>query len=546
MQNSLKFPEEISYLPSSPGVYVMKDEKGEVIYVGKAKSLKHRVNSYKRPKDIKTRLLVERIDQVEFIVTSSEDEALLLENNLIKKHFPKFNVRLVDDENYPYIKLTIEPYPKIMKVYRIRGENGEYFGPFPHGHAVDVTIKTLRKVFPVRSCSLKINDSKNYEPCLLYHIGLCSAPCAHKISQHEYLKIVDALKKFLRGDNGEVLRNLQAELDRAKNELDFERGIIYRDAIKGLSGIIEKQRVMSSMDVSFDLIACEVHGDLACVVSVSVRNGRVISTYPFIMNILGGERTEEIIENFILLYPFHAQGEKVYLESVPKNRKTLEKYTFQKNLRKTKFFSVRGNIQKQVLSLAKENAKFHLENYIERHVFLKEEKTLLSLKEKLNLKRIPRRIEGYDISNISGNYAVGSMVVFENGHPNKKEYKKFKVKLTKGPNDYAMIFEILSRRLMESERFSKRKPDLLLIDGGKGQLNTVLRVKKFLNIEADVISLAKKKETVFSENAPQPINLPEDSEELKLLQRVRDESHRFAKKYFKTLHLRTARGKVEK
>lgn len=542
MQNSLKFPEEISFLPPSCGVYIMKNKEGEVLYIGKAKSLRNRVKSYKNPKDPKTAALSEKIKNVEFVVTSSEDEALLLENNLIKKHLPKYNIRLVDDVNYPYIKVTNEKYPKITKVYRIRGENGEYFGPFPHGHIVDVTVKTLRKIFPIRSCNLKISESKTYEPCLLYHIGLCSAPCAHKISMHDYLKVVESMKLFLKGEDSSVLQNMKAELEKAKNNLDYERAIIYRDAVRSLTEIIEKQRVVSSYDISFDLFACEIENNVGCLVKISVRNGRVISSYPFIVNVTSDSK-EDVFENFILLYPFHIQHERVFLEAVPKNKKALERYLLTKNSKKIYIQKIRNGISKEILSLAKENAKTHLRNYLERHMHLKEERILLNLKKNLKLSRIPIRIEGYDISNISGSFAVGSMVVFTSGNPDKKEYRKFKIKLTKGPDDYAMLFEVLSRRFTTSKDFSKEKPDLLLIDGGKGQLDIALKIKNFLNIDVDVISLAKREEMVFSEYLENPVAFQKESDELKLLQRVRDEAHRFAKRYFKILHSRTAKQK---
>jgi len=543
MQNSLKFPEEIKYLPPSPGVYLMKDDRGKVIYVGKAKSILHRVNSYKRPKDPKTYALSERVRNIEFIVTSSEDEALLLENNLIKKHLPYYNIRLVDDENYPYIKITDEKYPRIMKVYRIRGENGEYFGPFPHGRVVDTTIKTLRKVFPIRSCNVKITEARTFQPCLLYHIGLCNAPCAHKVSEREYKKVIDSLKLFLKGEDKTILERVKRELESAKNEMDFERAIIYRDSLKGLLSIMEKQRVVSNNDVSFDLFACELKDDLACIVKISVRNGRVNGTYPFIVNAHGVQDKGEILSKFLTLYPFHAQENRIYLESSSKDRKTVENFLNSFGGKRTKLLKARGDEALKVLSLARENARLQLKNYIDRHSFLKEEEILMQLKEILKLSKIPRRIEGYDISNVSGKFAVGSMVVFTNAHPDKKEYRKFKIKFLDSSNDYGMLLEVLSRRFTESKDFSVSRPDLMLIDGGKGQLDAALKIKKVLSVDVDVASLAKKEEKIFSEHLSEPVVLPGDSEILQLLQRIRDESHRFAKAYFKVLHSKQARNK---
>jgi excinuclease ABC subunit C len=534
MQNSIKFPEELEFLPDSPGVYVLKDIQNKVIYVGKAKSLKKRVSSYKNPKDLKGEALLQRVKTVEFIVTDNPDEALLLENNLIKKFKPPFNIRLVDDENYPYIKITDEEYPKIQKVYRIRGEKGSYFGPFPHGKAVETTIKTLRKIFPIRSCNLKISEDKKYQPCMLYQIGLCSAPCAHLISKTDYLKTVENLKKFLRSEDRSVINTLTMEMEKAKRDLQFEKAIIYRDAIVGLNSIFSSQRVITEGDVNFDLITAELKDDLSCVVKVTIRNGRVVSLYPFILESL--EDKQSLIEQFLMSYPQHATSQKLYIDCVIENKEALEKFLKDKTGHIVQILRVRGVVPKKVLELARDNAKIHLENYIKRKE-TETPKVLLKMKEALGLKHIPIRIEGYDISNIQGKFAVGSMVVFTKGKKDKDEYRRFKIKFVEGPNDYGMLYEVLIRRFThEGENFSKTLPNLILIDGGLGQLEVGKKVKEMLNLDIDVCSLAKKEELIFTEKSSDPIILDRDSEVLKLLQKVRDESHRFAKTYFKELH----------
>ncbi|MCI4464046.1 MAG: excinuclease ABC subunit UvrC [Caldisericum sp.] len=534
MQNSIKFPEELEFLPDSPGVYVLKDIQNKVIYVGKAKSLKKRVSSYKNPKDLKGEALLQRVKTVEFIVTDNPDEALLLENNLIKKFKPPFNIRLVDDENYPYIKITDEEYPKIQKVYRIRGEKGSYFGPFPHGKAVETTIKTLRKIFPIRSCNLKISEDKKYQPCMLYQIGLCSAPCAHLISKTDYLKTVENLKKFLRSEDRSVINTLTMEMEKAKRDLQFEKAIIYRDAIVGLNSIFSSQRVITEGDVNFDLITAELKDDLSCVVKVTIRNGRVVSLYPFILESL--EDKQSLIEQFLMSYPQHATSQKLYIDCVIENKEALEKFLKDKTGHIVQILRVRGVVPKKVLELARDNAKIHLENYIKRKE-TETPKVLLKMKEVLGLKHIPIRIEGYDISNIQGKFAVGSMVVFTKGKKDKDEYRRFKIKFVEGPNDYGMLYEVLIRRFThEGENFSKTLPNLILIDGGLGQLEVGKKVKEMLNLDIDVCSLAKKEELIYTEKSSDPIVLDRDSEVLKLLQQVRDESHRFAKTYFKELH----------
>jgi len=534
MQNSIKFPEELEFLPDSPGVYVLKDIQNKVIYVGKAKSLKKRVSSYKNPKDLKGEALLQRVKTVEFIVTDNPDEALLLENNLIKKFKPPFNIRLVDDENYPYIKITDEEYPKIQKVYRIRGEKGSYFGPFPHGKAVETTIKTLRKIFPIRSCNLKISEDKKYQPCMLYQIGLCSAPCAHLISKTDYLKTVENLKKFLRSEDRSVINTLTMEMEKAKRDLQFEKAIIYRDAIVGLNSIFSSQRVITEGDVNFDLITAELKDDLSCVAKVTIRNGRVVSLYPFILESL--EDKQSLIEQFLMSYPQHATSQKLYIDCVIENKEALEKFLKDKTGHMVQILRVRGVVPKKVLELARDNAKIHLENYIKRKE-TETPKVLLKMKEALGLKHIPIRIEGYDISNIQGKFAVGSMVVFTKGKKDKDEYRRFKIKFVEGPNDYGMLYEVLIRRFThEGENFSKTLPNLILIDGGLGQLEVGKKVKEMLNLDIDVCSLAKKEELIYTEKSSDPIVLDRDSEVLKLLQQVRDESHRFAKTYFKELH----------
>ncbi len=538
MQNSVKFPDEINLLPLLPGVYVMHGEKGEVLYVGKAKSLRKRVSSYVRPRDIKTKILSEKIRTVQFVVASSEEEALLLENNLIKKHKPKYNIRLVDDENYPYIKITNDKFPRLLKVYRINGKNGEYFGPFPHGKAIDMTIKAIRKIFPVRTCNIKIKEGRKIEPCLLYHLGLCVAPCAGKISEKEYLKIVNGLKDFLKGSSEKVLSDLYREMERAKRNLEFEKAAIYRDQIKGILSVMERQRVVSDKKISFDLFATAKKRNYAVVVKIGVREGKVVSSYPFVLKVPMRSGPSEIIKEFLLQNPFHGNFGKIYVEKKSGDYKELEDFLSEHFHSRIKISVPRGGTQKSILEMAKENAKVHLNNYLEKRKLTKEKALLEAVQKTLGLKKLPVRIEGYDISNVSGKDSVGSMVVFTNGKPDKKQYRIFKIKFVEGPNDFAMLKEVLYRRFKRKgdKVFSERMPDLLLIDGGKGQLDSAIRIKKLLDVDVEIASLAKKEELVFVEGRAEPLRLSRRSEVLKLLQRVRDESHRFAKKHFTKLH----------
>ncbi len=545
MQNSIKFPDEINLLPLLPGVYVMHGRKGEVLYVGKAKSLRKRVSSYVRPRDIKTKILSGKIKTVQFVVASSEEEALLLENNLIKKHKPKYNIRLVDDENYPYIKITDDRFPRLLKVYRINGKNGEYFGPFPHGKAIDMTIKAIRKIFPVRTCNIKFKEGRKIEPCLLYHLRLCVAPCAGKISEKEYLKIVSGLKDFLKGDSEKVLSDLYRGMERAKRNLEFEKAAIYRDQIKGIVSVMEKQRVVSDKRISFDLFAAAKRRNYAVIVKMGVREGKVVSSYPFILRVPIKSDASEIVKEFLLQNPFHGSFGKIYVEKKLRNYKEIEDFLSRYFHYRIKISVPRGEIQKSILEMAKENASIHLNNYLEKMKLTKEKALLEEVRKELGLKKLPLRIEGYDISNVSGKDSVGSMVVFTNGKPDKKQYRIFRIKYTEGPNDFAMLKEVLYRRFKRKgdKLFSQKMPDLLLIDGGKGQLDSAVRIKKLLNADVEIASLAKKEELVFTEYANEPIRLSRRSETLKLLQRIRDESHRFAKKHFRKLHGSAILGK---
>ncbi len=537
MQNSIKFPEEIKFLPLLPGVYIMKGVRGEILYIGKATRLRDRVASYMHPRDAKTISLLKHVKELDFVVTSSEGEALLLENNFIKKHRPKYNIRLVDDENYPYIKITNDKYPRLLKAYRIKGKNGEYFGPFPHGKAIDLTIKAVRKIFPVRTCNLKIRDDKALESCLLYHLGLCAAPCAHKTSLKEYLNIVENLKAFLRGNSEGVIKKLQDRMSKAKDALEFEKAAIYRDQINGILSVMEKQRVVSERRISFDSFAVCKKRSSAVIVKLSVRNGRVISSYPFILSVPMKASNSQILEEFLLQHPFHGSFMKIYVPMKLPQQRSTEDFLSKKNHFATKISIPKGKMQKELLAMATQNAMAHLDNYIEKRKFSKEKKILEELKNLLGLLKLPVRIEGYDISNISGMDSVGSMVVFTNGKPDKNQYRRFKIKFVKGPNDYAMLKEVLFRRFKENgDSFANKKPNLLLIDGGKGQLDAAIKIKKLLKLDVSIASLAKKEELIFFEDMNGPIRLPRSSEVLKLLQCVRDESHRFAKAYFTKLH----------
>lgn len=548
MSTKVHSPDE---LPQKPGIYIMKDINEEIIYVGKSKSLRNRVKSYfqKNLDSPKTKVLMSHFNSLEYIVTNTEKEALILEANLIKKHRPRYNIRLKDDKRYPYVKITDEDFPKIV-ITRTISKTGTYYGPFTDVTAVRQTVKFLKQLFRIRTC--KRMDG----PCLNSQIDLCYAPCDGQISKEEYKEHIKKIDLFFQGKYNKIIKDLEIEMKQAAERQEYEKAAVIRDQISSIDEVMKKQFVEFENDLDQDIIAIAYTIHNAVAVVMNIRNGKIMGKDDFTMD--GSENTtsDEVISAFIKQYygiNRHIPKEVLLEEDIP-DKELIEEWLSDLRGNKVSLKVPQKGNKLRLVRMAGKNAE------IIKNQRQKMENSMMELKRYLNLKKLPRVIEGYDISNISGKLAVGSKVSFLDGKPNKKQYKKFKMN-TPGPNDFAMMKELLERRLKplkehyekvrineehtkhneaETEKIEPLKlgeePDLIVIDGGKGQLGMAVDVLKEYNLtHIPIIGLAKEFEEIYIPNSSFPIIIPQDNEALHLLQQVRDESHRFAVTYHRKL-----------
>ena len=503
----------------------MRDENEEIIYIGKAKNLIKRVKSYFRPNldRPKTKILMDHFNSLEYIITNSEKEALILEANLIKKHKPTYNIRLKDDKRYPYVKITNEKFPRLLITRNIT-KNGSFYGPFTDVGSVKRTVKFLKSLFKIRTC-------RNMDgPCLNSQIDLCYAPCDDHISEDEYNDIIDKIDLFFQGKYSVIVKNLKNEMKAAAKNQEFEKAAVLRDQISSIEEIMTKQFVdLVDDDADQDIIAIAEDEENVIIVVMAIRKGKIVGKDDFLMSGAIHDSKEEIVSAFIQQY----YG---YNRHVPKQI-LIDQGIDESDLLEEWLSDLRGNrvyikvpekgIKLRLVNMAKKNAD------IIKHQKKKMANSLIELKKYLKLSKLPRVIEGYDISNISGKMAVGSKVSFLDGKANKKKYKHFKIN-TPGPNDFEMMKELLTRRMKMIE--SDEEPDLIVIDGGKGQLGMACQVLEEQNLShIPIIGLAKEFEEVYIPNSSRPIIIPKDSKALHLLQQVRDESHRFAVTYHRKL-----------
>lgn len=522
MSTKVKSPEN---LPKKPGVYIMRDANDEIIYIGKAKNLINRVRSYFREKldRPKTQILMSHFDSLEYIVTNSEKEALILEATLIKKHRPRYNVQLKDDKRYPYVKITNEKYPRLIITRNIT-KNGIYYGPFTDVTSVKKTVKFLKSLFKIRTC-------RNMDgPCLNSQIDLCYAPCSGEISKEEYDEIINKIDLFFQGKYSVIVKNLKKEMAEAAENEQFEKAAVLRDQITSIEEIMEKQFVdLVDDDLDQDVIAIAPNDNEVVVIIMPIRNGKIVGRDDFLMSESQYESNSEILFAFIQqYYGFNRHIPKQILLNEPiDDTELLEEWL--SDLRGNKVYikvPMKG-VKLRLVNMAQKNAE------IIKHQKKAMENSLIELKKYLKLDKLPRIIEGYDISNISGKFAVGSKVSFKDAKPNKKKYKLFKIE-TPGPNDFAMMKELLTRRLKMID--TDEEPDLIVIDGGKGQLGMACEVLDELNLaHIPIIGLAKEFEEIYIPNSKRPIIIPKNNKALHLLQQVRDESHRFAITYHRKL-----------
>ena len=541
--------ERVKDLPDRPGVYVMKDSSGQVIYVGKASSLRNRVRSYfQSPAGLpkRTQILVDRICDFEYIVTDSEVEALILENNLIKKHRPWFNVQLRDDKTYPFIKITLEDeFPRVVVTRRVEQDGSRYFGPYADAGAMRDTLRFLRGSFPIRSCSKKISEDQPQEarPCLNYHIKKCLSPCTGRISKEAYMELVNQIILCLEGRHDQVVRAMKREMQAASDSLDFERAACIRDAIRAIERVTERQKIVLDSGSDIDVVGYFREEADACVQVFFVRSGKLMGRERFFITNIHDVPDTEILTAFVKQYYYEATfiPDEVLLSFKPDDKEAISMWLREKKGRKVSIRVPQRGDKKHLHSMATDNAKLSLEEARTRAMqeAVLKDAALLELREALDLPGLPRRIEAFDISTIQGTDAVGSMVVFERGRPDKSSYRRFKIRTVEGQDDYAMMHEIISRRyrrLLKQDQKEKQLPDLIIIDGGKGQLNAGLKALSQLGAgDIPVISLAESHELVFIEGQDQPIALPKDSKALLLLRHIRDEAHRFAVSYHRKL-----------
>ncbi|HEY3297029.1 MAG TPA: excinuclease ABC subunit UvrC [Armatimonadota bacterium] len=542
---------KLKHLPDKPGSYLMKDERGQVIYVGKAASLRSRVRSYfqkGQAHGAKVLVMVSKIHDVDWIVTDSEVEALMLECNLIKKHRPHYNIRLRDDKHYPYVCVTTsEPFPRVLVVRRAKQDGNRYFGPFVDSSALRESLKVIRRVFRVRNCNKALVGTESDKPCLNYHMGQCDAPCAGRVTQDQYTELANDTLLFLEGRQDSLIRHLQDEMTDASDTLEFERAARLRDQIDSLRKLMERQKMINTDLTDRDIVAISMDGAVSCVQLMSVRSGRLVGEEHFYLEGVSDETPDESLGEFVKQYYRDAVfvPREILLSHEPLERHILEDWLSGKRGGRVKLVHPQKGEKFRLVMMASENARLsarrqdaeRLESSVNCELDLSE------LREAIGLLDDPIRIEGYDISNIQGTEAVGSMVVFIQGASSKSEYRRFKIKTIAQPDDYGMMREVIRRRFANAvsgdSRF-KDLPDLVLIDGGRGQLNAAQEAMHESGLNVRMISLAKRLEEVYLPEKEKPILLPRDSRALRLLQRVRDESHRFALSYHHKLKEKSA------
>lgn len=539
--------EELKKLPGKPGVYLMHDEKDAIIYVGKAISLKNRVRQYfqsSRNKGAKIEQMVTHISRFEYIVTDSELEALVLECNLIKEHRPKYNTMLMDDKTYPFIKVTVnEPFPRVMMARRMKKDKAKYFGPYTSAGAVKDTIELIRKLYHIRSCNRSLpKDIGKERPCLNYHIHQCYAPCQGYISREEYRKSIDEVVRFLNGNYDPILKELEEKMLDASENLEFEKAIEYRELLASIQKIAQKQKITDTAGDDRDIIAMASEGEDAVVQVFFIRGGRLIGRDHFYLKIAENDTKSEILSSFIKQFyagtPY-IPAELMLPEEI-EDQEIIEEWLTTRREHKVRLRIPKKGTKEKLVELAQKNAQMVLKNDKER-LKREEGRTIGAVKELEKILGLTGiiRMEAYDISNTNGFDSVGSMVVYEHGKPKRNDYRKFKIKSVQGPDDYASMNEVLTRRFEHGLRERQDEsetggfqafPDLIMMDGGRGQVNIALEVLEKLNLHIPVCGMVKddnhRTRGLYFNNVELPID--RNSECFRLITRIQDEAHRFA------------------
>ena len=535
--------DQLKKLPAEPGVYLMKDEHDKIIYVGKAISLKNRVRQYfqsSKNHSSKVKSMVKNIKSFEYIITDSELEALILECNLIKKYRPKYNVLLRDDKTYPYIKVTInEDYPRVLKVRKVLRDKAKYFGPYTNVEAVNDTLEVIRNIYPIRTCNVDIDRAikNNMRPCLNLHIKRCVGPCTGNVSKEEYNKMIEEIILFLSGKEEKLIEILKEKMNKCSMEFNFEEAAIYRDKILNLQEMMQKQKIdVSTDDVNQDIIAMAYNDEEACVQSFFIRHGKIVGREHFILEGTKDSTKESILGSFVKQFYMNAEyiPKEIIIESEIEDQVVMEEWLSNIKGQKVSIRVPQKGDKKSLISMVKKNAMEYLEKFsnLNKRKYERSEGALIELAEVLGLEEPPRRIESYDISNIQGVDSIGVMVVFTNGLKDKKEYRRYKIKTVEGPNDYDSMAEILERRLQKGD-FA----DLILLDGGKGQVSAVQKVFDKYGVNIPLWGMYKddKHRTKGLISATKEFELDKTSNLYRFVASIQEEVHNYAITYHRSL-----------
>jgi excinuclease ABC subunit C len=545
---------KLENLPAKPGVYLMKDKAGRIIYVGKAKSLRNRVKAYFQNTPAyhpKVSALISKIADFDVLATGSEMEALILESNLIKEHKPRYNVNLKDDKRYPYLKVTSEAFPRVLVVRRVKKDKAKYFGPYTNVKAMRQTLRILRKIFPVRSCNVALPSPRKIKLCLDFYIKRCLGPCEGKIDEKKYREIIDNVCLFLSGRNEALLAHLKERMEHYAKTEDFEMAAQIRDQIKALESVMEKQKVADTEKVDRDIIAFARYKKDVCVVALQIREGILIGRQNFHLTALTESEDKEILSNFFRRYYMHSVviPPEIILPIEMDDQQMIQDWLASRRGGRVKFLIPQRGEKVKLLEMANYNAQLSLDELLLQRSEAKKKvpQIIKSLEKDLYLSIPPRKIAAFDISNLGSSDAVGSLVFFEDGRSRKSRYRRFKIRTVEGQDDFAMMGEVVRRYFTRLTEEKKEFPDLVLVDGGKGQLSTTLETLKTLGIKnQNVIALAKRLDEVFLPGESDSLMIPKGSSSLKLLQRVRNEAHRFAVEYHRKLRTkRTIKSELD-
>jgi excinuclease ABC subunit C len=542
-------------LPKSPGCYLFKDDQAKILYIGKAKVLRQRVRQYfreSRREDVKVQTMVSKVRDLEVIETDSEVEALILEANLVKEHKPRYNIELKDDKSYPYIKITDELFPRIYVTREKDKSGGKFFGPYTEVKNLRSTLQTLHRIFPIRSCihrfTAELVESRKVKLCLDYHIHKCEGPCQGLVQPEAYRAMIDQVARFLRGKTFDLVGQLEREMQAHAEEMRFEEAARIRDRMQAIETYTAGQKVMFQDLSDKDILALARTADDACGVVFRVRDGKLIGRQHFYFTHVEGKSEDDVLDQFVRTYYRHADfiPPEIFLPAALEEGEAVRQWLSGEAGFRVEFVVPRIGEKVKLVQMAEKNARLLLDDLQLQKMKAQEQfvpRVLLSLQRDLRLNRVPRRIECFDNSNIQGSDPVASMVVFVDGKPKKSEYRKFRIRTVQGPDDFASMHEVVSRRYLRVLNESHEFPDLIVIDGGKGQLSAAVAALEGLGIEVSVagsagqpvLALAKRLEEVFLPGVNEAVMIPKTSSALRLLQHVRDEAHRFAVAFHRTL-----------